>query len=36
MDRQQIIEAVRSFDGALAMTPQPGSEFPELSWDRGR
>ncbi|MEW2461972.1 MULTISPECIES: DUF6194 family protein [Microbacterium] len=32
MDRQQIIEAVRSFDGALAMTPQPGSEFPELSW----
>ncbi|WP_226533990.1 DUF6194 family protein [Microbacterium paraoxydans] len=32
MDMQQIIEAVRGFDGALVITPEPGGPFPELSW----
>lgn len=32
MDRQQIIDHVRSLDGALAVTPEPGSDFPELAW----
>ncbi|OLH41155.1 hypothetical protein DXO122_20400 [Xanthomonas oryzae pv. oryzae] len=32
MDRQQIIDHVRTLDGALAVTPEPGSDFPELAW----
>ena len=32
MDMQQIIEHVQALDGALAVTPQPGGDFPELSW----
>lgn len=32
MDMQQIIEAVRAFDGALVVAPEVGSAFPELSW----
>lgn len=32
MDRQQIIDHVRSLDGALAVTPEEGSDFPELAW----
>lgn len=29
---QQIIEKVRTFDGALVVAPEAGSAFPELSW----
>ncbi|MEV8167665.1 DUF6194 family protein [Microbacterium paraoxydans] len=29
---QEIIAEVRSFDGALVVTPEAGSDFPELSW----
>ncbi|MER6706283.1 DUF6194 family protein [Streptomyces fumanus] len=29
---EQIIAAVRGFDGALVLTPGPGSGFPELAW----
>lgn len=32
MDMQQIIDAVRGFDGALVVAPEAGSAFPELSW----
>lgn len=32
MDMSQIIEAVRSFDGALVVAPDAGSAFPELAW----
>ncbi|WP_435748363.1 DUF6194 family protein [Microbacterium sp. PMB16] len=32
MEMQQIIETVRGFDGALAVTPESGSAFPEISW----
>lgn len=28
---QEIIEEVRSFDGALVVAPEAGSDFPELS-----
>jgi hypothetical protein len=29
---EQIIAAVRDFDGALVLVPEPGSDFPELAW----
>ncbi|MFD3915151.1 DUF6194 family protein [Streptomyces sp. NPDC058603] len=29
---EQIIAAVRSFDGALVFSPEPGGDFPELVW----
>lgn len=32
MDMLTILEAVRTFDGALVVIPEPGSEHPELSW----
>ena len=32
MSMEQIIAAVRGFDGALVVVPAPGSEFPELAW----
>ena len=32
MDMEQIIGTVRTFDGALVVTPGPGSGAPELAW----
>lgn len=32
MDMQQIIDAVRGFDGALVVTPEEGGPFPEVAW----
>lgn len=32
MSMQQIIDAVRGFDGALVFVPEPGGEFPEVAW----
>lgn len=32
MDMNQIIDAVRGLDGSLVITPEAGSNFPELSW----
>ena len=32
MEMQQIIDEVHTFDGALVVEPQKGSDFPELSW----
>lgn len=32
MDMNQIIDAVRGLDGSLVITPEAGSDFPELSW----
>lgn len=32
MTMEQIIEAVREFDGVLVVTPGPGDGLPELSW----
>ncbi|KYJ96953.1 DUF6194 family protein [Microbacterium sp. CH1] len=32
MDMQEIIAEVRSFDGVLVVTPEAGSDFPELAW----
>jgi hypothetical protein len=32
MSMDQILEAVRSFDGILELAPGQGSEFPEISW----
>jgi hypothetical protein len=32
MDMQSIIDMVAGFDGALVVRPQPGSDFPGLSW----
>jgi hypothetical protein len=32
MDMQQLIDAVRGFDGALVVTPEEGSPFPEVAW----
>ncbi|MFS0910954.1 DUF6194 family protein [Microbacterium sp. 179-I 3D2 NHS] len=32
MNAHEIIETVRGFEGALVVSPQPGSSFPELSW----
>ncbi|GAA2454087.1 hypothetical protein GCM10009857_17940 [Agromyces soli] len=29
---QQILDAVRSFDGVLVVEPAPGGPFPELAW----
>ncbi|WP_337026766.1 DUF6194 family protein [Microbacterium sp. LB16] len=29
---QEIIDSVRGLDGALVLTPEKGSAFPELSW----
>ncbi|MET9345256.1 DUF6194 family protein [Streptomyces termitum] len=29
---ERIVEAVRELDGALVLTPEPGSGFPEESW----
>lgn len=29
---QEIIETVRGLDGVLVVTPEAGSDFPELSW----
>ncbi|MGW7577289.1 DUF6194 family protein [Streptomyces sp. NPDC054765] len=29
---EQIIAAVRSFDGALVVVPEPGGDFPEFTW----
>lgn len=33
MSMQQIIQKVRSFDGALELAPETGSEHPEIAWD---
>ena len=32
MSMEQILAAVRAFDGCLVLAPQPGSEFPEVAW----
>ncbi|SDS47618.1 DUF6194 family protein [Microbacterium paraoxydans] len=32
MEMQEIIAEIRSFDGALVVAPEAGSDFPELSW----
>ncbi len=32
MSMEQIIAAVRGFDGALVLVPEPGGDFPELAW----
>lgn len=32
MSMEQIIAAVRGFDGALVVAPAPGGDFPELAW----
>ena len=32
MNKNSIIETVRSFDGALVFQPKPGSGYPEISW----
>lgn len=32
MSMEQIIAAVRDFDGALVVVPEPGGDFPELAW----
>ena len=32
MMMQQIIETVRSLDGALVLVPEPGSSHPEIAW----
>lgn len=32
MSMQQILDAVRSFDGVLVVEPVPGGPFPELAW----
>lgn len=32
MSMQQIIDAVRGFDGALVVQPQPGDGTPEIAW----
>lgn len=29
---QQIIDAVRGFDGALVVTPEPGGALPAIAW----
>jgi hypothetical protein len=31
MSMEQILSALRSFDGVLELAPQPGSEHPEIS-----
>ncbi|MFI2567944.1 DUF6194 family protein [Cellulosimicrobium funkei] len=32
MSMEQILATVRSLDGALVLSPGPGSAFPELAW----
>lgn len=32
MSMEQILSAVRAFDGVLILAPQAGSGFPELAW----
>ncbi|MUL82614.1 MULTISPECIES: DUF6194 family protein [unclassified Mycolicibacterium] len=32
MSLEQILEAVREFDGVLELAPTAGSEFPEIAW----
>jgi hypothetical protein len=32
MQMQQIIETVRDFEGSLVVTPEPGSNVPEIAW----
>ncbi len=32
MSMEQIIAAVRGFDGALVVIPEPGRDFPEIAW----
>ncbi len=32
MSMEQIIAAVRGFDGALVVIPEPGGDFPEMAW----
>ncbi|MEU6328124.1 DUF6194 family protein [Streptomyces sp. NPDC047049] len=29
---EQILTAVRGFDGALVVSPEPGGDFPEFTW----
>lgn len=32
MSMEQILEAVRGFDGVLELAPTAGSEYPEIAW----
>lgn len=32
MSMEQILDVVRSLDGALVLAPEEGSEFPEIAW----
>ena len=32
MSMEQILSAVKDFDGVLILAPQPNSEFPEVAW----
>jgi hypothetical protein len=32
MGVEQLVDAVRSFDGVLLLAPAEGSEFPEIAW----
>lgn len=33
MSMDEILDAVRTFDGILELAPTEGSEFPEIAWD---
>ena len=32
MSMEQILSAVKEFDGVLVLAPEPGSEFPAVAW----
>ncbi|MBS1673591.1 MAG: hypothetical protein JSS74_06465 [Actinobacteria bacterium] len=32
MNKQQILDHVRGFDGVLVLAPEAGSPFPEIAW----
>lgn len=32
MSMEQILQAIRGFDGVLELAPAEGSEFPEIAW----
>ncbi len=32
MSMNDILDAVRRFDGVLELAPTPGSEYPEVAW----